>query len=124
MDTAARPRVLVVDDDSALREGLVAVLDSKGYDVLSATQGEEALERAYEFHPKVVLLDIVMPVMDGLSFLAERNRRPSLAKIPVVAMTGRGDGGSALERNADALVSKPFEPEEIVRLVEHYIRRS
>ncbi len=124
MHTSARARVLVVEDDPTLREGLVAFLGGKGYEVLSATQGEEALERLHEFHPEVVLLDIVMPVMDGLSFLAERNRHPSLARIPVVAMTGRGDGGGALERNADALVSKPFEPEDIARLVEHYARRS
>jgi CheY-like chemotaxis protein len=114
----------VVDDDAGLREGLVAFLDRRGYEVFSATQGEEGLERLHEFHPKVVLLDLVMPVMDGLSFLAERNRHPALARIPVVAMTATGDGGGALERNADALVSKPFEPEDIVRLVDHYARRS
>ncbi len=124
MQNGARARVLVVDDDAALREGLVAVLSGKGYEVLSATHGEEGLERLHEFRPQVVLLDLVMPVMDGLSFLAERNRHPSLARIPVVAMTATGDGGGALERNANALVSKPFEPEDIVRLVELYVRRS
>src|SRR6266545_3294379 len=108
MQSGTRTRVLVVDDDAALREGLVAFLDRKGYEVFSATHGGEGLERLHEFHPQVVLLDLVMPIMDGLSFLTERNRHPSLAKIPVVAMTATGDGGSALERNADALVSKPF----------------
>ncbi len=124
MQSRARTRVLVVDDDAALREGLVALLARKGYQVFSATQGEEGLERLHEFHPQVVLLDLVMPIMDGLSFLTERNRHPSLAKIPVVAMTATGDGGGALERNADALVSKPFEAEDILRLVDHYARRS
>jgi len=124
MQTRARARVLVVEDDAALREGLVAVLDQKGYEVFSATQGEEGLERLHEFHPQVVLLDLVMPVMDGLSFLAERNKHPSLARIPVVAMTATGDGGCALERNADAIVSKPFDPEDILRLVDLYVRRS
>lgn len=124
MSTASRARVLVVEDDASLREGLVDVLDGKGYEVLSATQGEEGLRRLHEFRPKVVLLDLVMPVMDGLSFLTEKNRHPSVARIPVVAMTAQGDGGGALELNADALVSKPFQAEDILKLVDLYARRS
>lgn len=124
MDNASRPRVLVVEDDEALREGLVDLLGGSGYEVVSATQGEEALERLREFRPEVVLLDLVMPVMDGLSFLAEKNRRPALAGIPVVAMTAHGDGAGALERDVDALVSKPFYAADILRLVEHFARRS
>ena len=124
MDTAFRPRVLVVEDDEAVREGLVELLGARGYEVSSATQGEEALERLREFRPDVVLLDLVMPVMDGLSFLAEKNQRPMLAGIPVVAMTAHADGSGALERDVDALVSKPFDAADMLRLVDHFARRS
>lgn len=124
MDTASLPRVLVVEDDEALRAGLVDLLVCRGYEVLSATQGEEALECLREFRPDVVLLDLVMPVMDGLSFLAEKSRRPILAGIPVVAMTAHGDGAGALERDVDALVSKPFDAGDILRLVNHFARRT
>ncbi len=123
MDIASPPRVLVVEDDEAVREGLVDLLAGGGYEVLSATQGEEALERLEEFRPEVVLLDLVMPVMDGLSFLAEKNQRPTLAGIPVVVMTAYGDGAGALERDVDALVSKPFDARDVLRVVNHFARR-
>ncbi len=120
----AHQRVLVVDDDRGIREGLTDLLSRRGFDVVPAEQGREGLERLRACRPDVVLLDIIMPVMSGLDLLAEKNRDPSLAEIPVVVMTARGDAAAALEMGADAAISKPFDAVDIVRLVDYFAARS
>ena len=116
-------RVLVVEDDTGIREGLTDTLSRRGYAVVSAENGLEGLERLRAHRPDVVLLDLVMPVMTGLEFLTESKRDPLFARTPVVVMTARGDGGAALELDADAVISKPFEADLILRVVNHFVAR-
>src|ERR1700679_2088809 len=87
--TAEKKTILIVEDDQGIRETLVEILDSEGYIVLSASNGLEALQvlRSTAVKPDLILLDLMMPVMDGLSFKAQSSQDPSLAKIPVVIMS-------------------------------------
>lgn len=101
--------VLIVDDDADIRAVLSEFLEYEDYDVATATHGGEALAylRAHP-RPAVVLLDLMMPVMDGFRFREEQLRDPAIASVPVVVMTARG----ALEPGAidvDHIVAKPID---------------
>ena len=109
--------VLVVDDDSDIREAVAEVLAGEGYEVLGAGDGEEALTKCRAFHPSLVLLDLMMPGMNGWEFRAAQKRDPELADIPVVVL-------SALEQkvaiDAEGFVRKPFELDELLALVRRH----
>ena len=84
--------VLIVDDDSELREGLCDVLSEEGYSVIGATDGADALEQLSEFAlPDVVLLDLGMPRMDGYEFLERRDADELLRGIPVIVISSSAD---------------------------------
>ena len=110
--------VLVVDDDTDIREAVAEVLAGEGYQVLGAGDGEEALTKCRAFHPSVVLLDLMMPGMNGWEFRAEQKRDPELADIPVVGL-------SALEPragiDAEGFIRKPFEVDELIALVRRHV---
>jgi DNA-binding response OmpR family regulator len=107
--------VLIVDDDPDSRTLLEIALSIAGYAVASATNGAEALIAAKRCSPKVILLDLAMPVMDGFAFRAAQLRDPDIARIPVICVSGRHDAScAARELKLDACVSKPFCLDEIV----------
>jgi DNA-binding response OmpR family regulator len=115
------PYVLVVDDDPAIR-GLVGdALRDEGYVVDMAAHGAEALEAIRARRPATVLLDLMMPVMDGFSFMEACQREHLCDGLPIVVISAAHD---ALRRVKDlqvyACVSKPFDIDEVVRLVGHY----
>jgi CheY-like chemotaxis protein len=86
-DSGGRGPVLVVDDDAAVREGLLAFLEDEGYAAFGAENGRRALEVLERIEsPRLILLDLMMPVMDGWQFLAERARRAD--RTPVVLLSG------------------------------------
>src|SRR5579885_847692 len=85
--------ILVVDDDDDHRETLCSVLEEAGYRVESANNGRAALERMLAGAvPDLLLVDLCMPVMDGWAFSTELKEHPRLARLPVVVMSGRGEG--------------------------------
>ncbi len=84
---AAAPLVLVVDDDDDIRAALTVALDTEGYTVVCAMHGAEALERLRECRPDLIILDQMMPVMDGPAFIEAKKRDPSISRIPVLAIT-------------------------------------
>jgi CheY-like chemotaxis protein len=98
MDQDVAPQVLVVEDDAPIREALCAVLRDDGYAVAEAGDGQEALEflRTHPT-PRVILLDLMMPVMDGWTFLREQAADPALAGIPVVVITAGAGGPGPLD---------------------------
>lgn len=99
-------RVLVVDDEDYVRQLLCRVLASKGYTVDAAADGREGLEKITAVHPDLVLLDLMMPVMDGwqvLDALAQMEQHP-----PVVIVSAYVDRGRALKAGAVECLSKPF----------------
>jgi CheY-like chemotaxis protein len=113
--------VLVVDDDPDVREALVMALEAHGLRVESAANGREALERLRAGDsPCVILLDLMMPVMNGWRFRAEQASDPRLAHIPVVVLTGAGPAARATEAGlaASSVLSKPVDLERLMSIVE------
>jgi CheY-like chemotaxis protein len=112
-------RVLVVDDDELARDLLCKVLRQGGYQTLSAGDGAEALAMLRR-GPRllVVLLDLNMPVLDGWEVLEACCHDPTLAEVPVVVLSGRGDAEATLSLGADAILRKPIDPEALLRQVD------
>ncbi|MHC0429411.1 response regulator transcription factor [Streptomyces sp. O3] len=118
------PRVLVVDDDPTVAEVVAGYLDRAGYDVERAGDGLIALERATAHWPDLVVLDLMLPGMDGLEVC---RRLRAKGPVPVIMLTARGDEDDrilGLEIGADDYVTKPFSPRELVLRVESVLRRS
>jgi CheY-like chemotaxis protein len=116
-------RILVVDDDPDIRETLAELLQEEGYGVTSAAHGGEALSALRtEPRPGLILLDLMMPIMDGWQFRAEQRRDASIASIPVVIIsaTGRDDVVSAL--GAAQFLKKPINLEQLLAAVEQHYR--
>ena len=109
-DRRMRYRILIVDDEADSRDALAELTQRWGYDVQTASDGTEALRRAIEWHPDVILTDLVMPNMDGLWLL--RALRAELPECPVVLLTGRGTiqtAVQAIKEGAYDFIEKPLE---------------
>jgi CheY-like chemotaxis protein len=112
--------VLVVEDDPDLRKGICTVLDDAGYTSWPAENGEVALARAREERPCVILLDLMMPIMNGWEFRSEQLRDPRLSSIPVVIMTADGRASDkARTLHADYL-RKPIHLDALLEMVNDY----
>lgn len=108
--------VLIVDDQLSAREVLRGLLTGQGYDLVFATNGEEALGKAQEQVPDIVLLDVMMPGMDGFEVCERFRRDPRLAEVPVLLITALDDRDSRLrgiKAGADDFISKPFDQIEL-----------
>ncbi|MEU6574131.1 response regulator transcription factor [Streptomyces sp. NPDC046805] len=117
-------RVLVVDDDPTVAEVVAGYLDRAGYLVDRADDGPAALARAAAHWPDLVVLDLMLPGMDGLEVCRRMRKR---GPVPVVMLTARGDEDDrilGLEVGADDYVTKPFSPRELVLRVESVLRRT
>jgi two-component system, cell cycle response regulator len=117
--------VLVAEDSLVVRALLRAQLREHGYTVVEAADGEQALQRARESAPDVILLDVEMPRMDGFEVLAELKRDPALLDVPVIFITGRttaDDAVRGLESGAHDYLRKPFEASELAARVHAAIR--
>ncbi len=118
------PRVLVVDDEPMVREVLERYLSREGFQVTTASDGEEALATFAETEPDLVVLDLMLPRLDGYEvFRWLRERAPT----PVIVLTARGEETErviGLERGADDYIAKPFSPREVVARVRAVLRRA
>jgi DNA-binding response OmpR family regulator len=115
--------ILVVDDEKNIVQLARLYLDKEGYRVEAAYDGAQALEKARTVRPDLVILDIMMPEMDGLS-VAKELRKSS--NVPIIMLTARGDDVDrivGLELGADDYVTKPFNPRELVARVKAVLRR-
>lgn len=126
---SGRPSVLIVDDDGVLRHIMQTNLQIGGFDVLSAADGPSALALLDDQLPDVVLLDVVMPLMDGFATLGRIRRHPTASHVPVIVLTtGSGTDTSEpvkiLEAGADDFISKPFTPQEMLARVRAKVRRA
>ncbi|MFI6944243.1 response regulator transcription factor [Streptomyces sp. NPDC050418] len=118
-------RILIVDDEPAVREALQRSLAFEGYATEVAADGVEALEKAAVFAPELVVLDIQMPRMDGLT--AARRLRSSGSTTPILMLTARdtvGDRVTGLDAGADDYLVKPFELDELFARIRALLRRS
>lgn len=117
--------VLVVEDDAAIRAGVRDALEFAGYAVREAGDGEAGLEQACSGAVDIVLLDVLMPRMDGMTMLSHlRRARPAL---PVIVLSAKGESQDkvrGLRLGADDYIVKPFGPEELLARVEAVLRRS
>jgi two-component system cell cycle response regulator DivK len=122
-----RPRVLVVDDYPDAREMYAEYLQFSGFDVIEASNGVEALERAADSAPDVILMDLSLPVMDGWEATRRLKANKATADIPIVALTGHALAGileGAKNAGCDAFVTKPCLPEDLVKEIQKVLDAS
>jgi CheY-like chemotaxis protein len=114
-------RLLVVDDELSILEALEDVLATEGYEVLTAHNGAEGLKRLGEALPDLVLLDLMMPVMDGREMLRRMREDPRLKDIPVIIMSA-GRISDEERRAACATLPKPFDLDNLLRTLSEHAR--
>jgi DNA-binding response OmpR family regulator len=117
-------RVLVADDDPSVRKALRVALSVAGHEVVLAEDGARALIAAHEHVPDVILLDLVMPIVDGMTALRLLKTEERTAEIPVVIITGRSEAQAVrlgYDLGADMLLLKPFEPREVLDLIQRVL---
>ena len=120
----AKKRILLVDDDESIRQFVEMALTDEGYEVVTAANGQAALDVLGRWTPSLILLDMRMPIMDGWSFSSVWRQAPQKRKVPVVVITAARDAAeSAAEIGADAVLSKPFDLGELLALVRQHARR-
>jgi CheY-like chemotaxis protein len=111
------PDVLVIDDDAGSRGALSQLLRDEGYDVVAVTHGAEALEYLQRHVPRLIILDLMMPILDGWDFRERQRRDPAIARIPVIAVSA-----SLRIVDADAFFLKPIRFEKLLERVREYVR--
>ncbi|MBN1583992.1 MAG: response regulator transcription factor [Anaerolineae bacterium] len=119
----SKQRILVIDDDAKLTHLLDIFLSKNGYDISVANLGRDGLQLAYKLHPDLVILDVMMPGMDGWT-TCERLREVS--DVPIIMLTARGteeDIVGGLERGADDYIVKPFRVAELLARIKAVLRR-
>src|ERR1700759_1565826 len=113
-------RVLVVDDDEVIRQLIAVNLTLEGFDVVTAVDGKDCLEKVAEFGPDVITLDVMMPRLDGWVTATQLRRNPDTAGIKVVLISARAqedDRARGRDIGVDAYLTKPFDPAEMIRVV-------
>ena len=123
MDTQRKERILVVDDEASIRRILETRLSMIGYDVVTASDGEEALDVFHTQDPDLVVLDVMMPKLDGYGVCQELRKE---SDIPIIMLTALGDVAdriTGLELGADDYVVKPFSPKELEARIRSVLRR-
>ena len=120
---AARAGVLVVDDDAHLREFIRVNLEREGYSVREATSAEEGLQALEEQPPDLILLDVMMPRVDGWEMLRAVQARHGVDAIPVIMYSGKVDeADEAAKRGARAFIGKPFDPGQLLEATKQLLR--
>jgi DNA-binding response OmpR family regulator len=123
----AKAAVLVIDDEKDVIELLRYNLEKSGFDVIAARDGEAGLSAASSSPPDVILLDVMMPGLDGLGVCRRLREEPRTARIPIILLTakaGEADRVVGLELGADDYVVKPFSPRELVARIRALLRRT
>jgi signal transduction histidine kinase/DNA-binding response OmpR family regulator len=117
-------RVLVVDDDQTARELMRRLLAKEGFDVITATDGQEGLEMARRFEPSVITLDVMMPKVDGWDVLKELKADPALADIPVIMVSMLDESDRGYRLGAADYMTKPIDRERMKLLLDKYRSRA
>ena len=109
--------VLLVEDDPRVLDALADLLETKGYAVRKARNGQEALAAVKDCHPGLILLDLSMPVMDGWEFMRQQRLEPGISDVPVIVITALI---SAVPAGAKALITKPINVSRLMALIERH----
>ena len=118
-----KEKILVVDDETSIRRILETRLSMIGYDVISASDGEEALNIFRKEYPNLIILDVMMPKLDGYGVCQELRKE---SDVPIIMLTALGDVSdriTGLELGADDYVIKPFSPKELEARIRSILRR-
>jgi len=119
-----KSKILVIDDDTHIAELVKLYLEKEGYEVYTAADGEEGLNRFKAVQPKLVVLDIMLPVIDGMQVCNEIRK---IDNTPIIMLSAKGevfDKVLSLELGADDYLVKPFEPKELIARIKAILRRS
>nr|WP_253895447.1 response regulator [Corallococcus exercitus] len=109
---------MVVDDDPDILEALSEILEAEGFEIRRARNGKEALERLEPDPPDLILLDLMMPVMDGWEFAQRMRQKPDFASIPIIVLSAdRNVGSKAKDIGAMGHLAKPFELNDLLSMV-------
>ena len=121
------PKILVVDDEPFIIQMVTSRLTASGYEVVSGTDGQEALEKAQAEKPDLIILDVLMPRLDGYQACAALKQDVRFQKIPIILFTAKaGDEPSQIgieECGADAVVSKPFDSKMLLEKISELLTR-
>ena len=121
-----KARILLVDDEPGIRTAVQAYLKDEGFDVTTAIDGEDGLQKATQIMPDVVITDVMMPRCDGYELLKKLRSDERLGGTPVIFLTAKGmtlDRTQGYEAGVDDYISKPFNPDELVARVKNVVRR-
>ncbi len=118
-----RRKILLVEDQADIRKMTKILLELNGYQVIEAADGYEAVERAVEDGPDLILMDMAMPVMDGVTSSRTIRRHEHLDKVPIVAVTAYGDfyARRAREAGCTDVLQKPIDFKRLKPIVDHYL---
>ena len=119
-------KILIIEDDKFLRELISQKLEREGYDICEAIDGEEGIKEVKKENPDLVLLDLILPGIDGFEVLAQMKKEPALAKIPVIILSNLGqkediEKGINLGAN-DYLIKAHFTPNEIIEKIQAVLK--
>lgn len=118
------PKILVVDDDPAINEMLTIVLEAEGFQTSSVTDGAEAVQTFHSFGPDLILLDLMLPGMNGIDICREIRKDSAVPIVMLTAKTDTVDVVLGLESGADDYITKPFKPKELVARIRARLRRT
>jgi two-component system, chemotaxis family, chemotaxis protein CheY len=117
-------KILIVEDDADSREMLTFLLSGRGFEVICAEDGKEALERIEEEPPGLIITDISMPVMDGIEMIEKLREHSEWREIPVLVMSAFRSEivNNAMQAGANASTAKPLEIDNLLRMITHLIQ--
>ncbi len=119
-------RILLVDDEPGIRTAVQAYLNDEGFNVTTAIDGEDGLQKAKQIIPDVVITDVMMPRCDGYELLKQLREDERLGGTPVIFLTAKGmtiDRTQGYQAGVDDYISKPFDPDELVARVKNVVKR-
>lgn len=119
----ARPGILVVEDEPGTRRALELLLDLEGYSVVVASNGRQGLDAAAAGEFALVITDQMMPMMDGVAFVAELRRDPRFRQVPLIMLSASAKPPARVVAQLDAFIAKPFEIPTLLRLIERLLEQ-
>jgi excisionase family DNA binding protein len=117
------PLVLIVDDDDRMREFVRVNLEMEGYSVIEAANAEEGLAAVEDQAPDLILLDVMMPNVDGWEMLRRIQERHGVGSIPVIMFSGKVDEADVTARGAQGFIGKPFDPTQLIESTKQLLPR-
>ena len=130
MMAETKPRILVVEDNADEAQMVKMILEPHGYDVTVAEDGQEGLEKAEANKPDLIVLDVMMPILDGFAMCAKLREDPEFRKVPVILLTAVAEHvrdtkypiSGVLRAEAEEYLEKPVDPEALVNTVERWLK--